>query len=74
MVQAYALDMQVIASWPHPSAGQFKVIEAILSAPGGYPQGVIKGTGGNLYGLASFDGASTNCDQGCGTSFKMTLH
>src|SRR5262249_26373260 len=34
--------------------------------------GVILASDGNLYGTTEFGGGSTNCNQGCGTVFRVT--
>ncbi|HET8923589.1 MAG TPA: choice-of-anchor tandem repeat GloVer-containing protein [Candidatus Acidoferrum sp.] len=34
--------------------------------------GLVQGTDGNLYGAASFGGASSKCTAGCGTLFKIS--
>lgn len=35
--------------------------------------GLVRDKGGNLYGTTYNGGGSTNCDNGCGTVFKLTL-
>jgi uncharacterized repeat protein (TIGR03803 family) len=45
------------------------------STDGGYPEGLLQATDGNLYGTTAFGGANgTSCPEtmGCGTVFKIT--
>ena len=35
--------------------------------------GLVQGSDGNFYGTATYGGTSTNCSQGCGTVFKLTV-
>jgi uncharacterized repeat protein (TIGR03803 family) len=56
------------------SSGQETVLYSFLAAAdGGYPNGVIRSTGGDVLGTTSFGGDNTKCfKRGCGTIFRLS--
>jgi uncharacterized repeat protein (TIGR03803 family) len=56
-------------------SGSYTSLYSFGSYPGdgGDPAGLVQGSDGNLYGTTEHGGTSTNCYEGCGTVFKLTV-
>jgi uncharacterized repeat protein (TIGR03803 family) len=54
--------------------GSLATLHSFSSTDGAHPMaGLAQGTDGNLYGITAYGGGSSNCLDGCGTVFKITL-
>jgi len=52
--------------------GQFTALHIFEFTDGAGPQALIQASDGNFYGVTAAGGDDTNCDNGCGTVFKMS--
>ena len=56
------------------AGGSLTTLHSFAGADGAYPvAGLVQGIYGGLYGTTGYGGSSSNCQEGCGTVFKMTL-
>jgi len=53
-------------------AGTITTLHTFTGADGSYPNGLIRGTNGDLYGTTYGGGANNTCNNGCGTVFEIT--
>jgi uncharacterized repeat protein (TIGR03803 family) len=58
------------------ASGAYSNLYSFVGSPsdGGEPQaGLVQGSDGNFYGTTEYGGTSSNCADGCGTVFKLTV-